>query len=96
MTTKYSRWTLAQRASLAQTVAANAFADFSEPKFRGAAWTPDNMPSLVESMTLIACLSSCINPKHHASTCKLAVDFYNKHLAKAMEKLFHHDQHCPK
>ncbi len=84
---KYVRWTLAQRASLAQTCAASMFHMFLDTKYRGENWQFSHMPNLISKHVKIQCLMSCVNKKHHESTCKLAVDFYNEYLAEAMEKL---------
>lgn len=84
---KYKRWTLAQQASLAQTVAASTFHTFCNPKFRGPKWTPESMIHIIVSQIKVQCLMGNINPKHHERVEQIAVDFYKRYLAKAMEEI---------
>jgi phosphoribosyl 1,2-cyclic phosphodiesterase len=83
---KYLRWTLAQRANLAATVAASDFHTFCDPDMRGPNWTPQYMLELIASNAKKQAVLGNMNPKYHEHTAKMAVDFYTRYLAQAMKE----------
>lgn len=85
MKEKYKRWTISQRAELAAHVAAHNFHTFCDPKFRGPKWTPNDVQHIIASQAKIQCLLGCINPKYHDQVVNMAVDFYDRYLAQAMQ-----------
>lgn len=86
MKEKYKRWTISQRAELAANVAASNFHTFCDPKFRGPKWKPEDVPHVIASQAKIQCLMACMHPKHHDQVVSMAVDFYNRYLAQAMQE----------
>lgn len=82
-----TRWTLAQRASLAQTCAASEFNYYADPAKRGQGWMPDHMPGHVRMHTIGQCRLAAVPEKHHEATGELAVRFYQDYLDAAMRRI---------
>ncbi len=82
-----ARWSLAQRASLAQTCAAAMFSTFADPSNRGHAWKPSHMPRLIKSHVKTQAFLNAVPKKHHEETIEIALDFYRSFFASAMKRI---------
>lgn len=82
-----SRWSQAQKASLAQTCAASMFNSFADVSCRGPAWTPEMMYGIVRNWAETQAFVHNVPKKAHKEVAAMAVDFYKLFLDKPMRMI---------